>query len=676
MLDGNVLITGGAGYLGRGFFGRARKEGWSWKPTVLSRDDSKHAALQRRYPEVETVVGDVGLDSIEYLTALMRGFDIVIHAAAWKYVDRAEGAAFATVQTNIVGSANVARAAMKARVPRVVGVSTDKACVDYHARVQLADGSSRAIAELVRERSIRSVRTLSAEGVFAESPIAGWYKNQRAGRRMIAVSYEHGPHHGGHVQRALVTEDHPVLTVEGWCSAAKVDGVDLITSESAPNESQERLLIGTILGDAHVRRGRSGLQRYQAGSPSWNTVTANALAGLGASVRNHRNGGTTLMTRAAGWAARLRMEFYPDGWKAVPRTLVEQAFSPEMLAAWYMDDGTLARDRRHPAARPLARFATHGFIESDVHWLADLFTARGLPATVQRVAWHGHGPYYELRLTADASDRLFETIGRFIVSGMRHKVPEWALPYDAEAWALGASVPFIARGRAEEQTVPGRDVYCLDIKDTHNFAVAGVVLHNCQPVNNYGATKLMMERLFQEADRLGETTFNVVRYGNVIGSTGSVIPMFMAAVEEGKPVRLTDPAMTRFWMSVDEAIDLILYALRSPKGGEVIIPNCRALSMQDLVRVVLGYNEHGELPDDGRVEIIGIRPGEKRHEALMHKAESVRARREGTPPYIHLSPPDTPITNVAPWEITSDNPPGGQIGIGEMRVFIEQAAEV
>ncbi len=325
MLSGNVLITGGAGFLGRGIIRRALRENWDARIVVLSRDDSKHAALQRRYPEVECVLGDVGLDTVDRLASLMRGFDTVIHAAASKYVDRSERAAIATIQTNVIGTMQVAEAASRARVRDAVVISTDKACA---------------------------------------------------------------------------------------------------------------------------------------------------------------------------------------------------------------------------------------------------------------------------------------------------------------------------------------------------------------PVNVYGASKFIGERIFQEADRTSATRFVGCRYGNVVGSTGSVIPLFMGWVDEGKPIRLTDPRMTRFWMGIDEAVDVIVRSLhRSTPGGTIVIPSMRASTMKDLARMALGYNEHGELPDDGRVEIIGIRPGEKRHEAIVNMQESVRCTRmEGG--YYYLASPDSDPTNPNAFEIVSSAPPGGSIPINELRHLVEEAADV
>ena len=135
-----------------------------------------------------------------------------------------------------------------------------------------------------------------------------------------------------------------------------------------------------------------------------------------------------------------------------------------------------------------------------------------------------------------------------------------------------------------------------------------------QPVNVYGCSKMAMERLFAEISGYG-TTFTCVRYGNVIGSTGSVIPLFRRQFAETGTVKVTDPKMTRFWMGVDEAIDLILIGLEASPGS-IAIPLVRAMTLADTVCAAVG--------DDAPVEITGARPGEKMHEALLHYQESVR----------------------------------------------------
>lgn len=186
-----------------------------------------------------------------------------------------------------------------------------------------------------------------------------------------------------------------------------------------------------------------------------------------------------------------------------------------------------------------------------------------------------------------------------------------------------------------------------------------------QPVNVYGCSKMAMERLFSEASAF-DTTFTCVRYGNVIGSTGSVIPFFQKQAYDLGKVTLTDPNMTRFWMGVDEAIDLIAIALGHEKvvPGAIIIPEVRAMKMVDVVEAAVGETE---------IEIIGMRPGEKMHERLLHNEESVRVIdwKEG---WLSLLPPGAK-PGTEPFTITSQNPHHWMTPV-EMHELIEDAKEL
>ena len=200
----------------------------------------------------------------------------------------------------------------------------------------------------------------------------------------------------------------------------------------------------------------------------------------------------------------------------------------------------------------------------------------------------------------------------------------------------------------------------------------------CEPVNVYGLTKAVMERVFQEADRLSATRFTVVRYGNVVGSTGSVVPLFRGRLDAGEKIRLTNPRMTRFWMGVEEAIDLIVDALADASGypGHVFIPSPRALQLGDLARIALDI-EAGEPLSDDRVEIIGERPGEKRHESLIHRHESVRA----VPADVERAwdwalAPAGSAASSEPFEVTSDAPPAGWMPLEEMIELMADAETV
>jgi len=140
------------------------------------------------------------------------------------------------------------------------------------------------------------------------------------------------------------------------------------------------------------------------------------------------------------------------------------------------------------------------------------------------------------------------------------------------------------------------------------------------PLNTYGATKLLAEKLFVSANNYLDkekykTKFFAVRYGNVLGSSGSVIPKFIEQIKANKQVTITDPKMTRFSITMDEALDLILNAITSAKGSEIFIPKLRAYNIVDV------KNALTELISDTGEKITGIRTGEKLHETLINEDE-------------------------------------------------------
>ena len=150
------------------------------------------------------------------------------------------------------------------------------------------------------------------------------------------------------------------------------------------------------------------------------------------------------------------------------------------------------------------------------------------------------------------------------------------------------------------------------------------------PTNVMGASKLMGERLMAAANSNGRDNgpiFTSTRFGNVLGSRGSVIPIFREQICRGGPVTLTDPAMTRFIMSLEGAIHLVIESARHALGGEVFITKMPAIRIKDLADVMIrelapGY---GFAPEDININVIGNKPGEKMYEELMNEEEIRRA---------------------------------------------------
>lgn len=186
---------------------------------------------------------------------------------------------------------------------------------------------------------------------------------------------------------------------------------------------------------------------------------------------------------------------------------------------------------------------------------------------------------------------------------------------------------------------------CLD--KNVEFALAIGTDKAVSPFNTYGATKLLMERLFVSANYYKgshKTKFSCVRYGNVMGSRGSVIPIFVQQIKAGKKVTITDPEMTRFNITMNQALDLILRVLKNGHGGDVFVPKLKAYKVWDLKDVLCDLLDN----KDG-FEKIPIRPGEKMHEILINEHEIRSTYESNDGDYVIYENPIMPQLENSPY---------------------------
>ena len=142
----------------------------------------------------------------------------------------------------------------------------------------------------------------------------------------------------------------------------------------------------------------------------------------------------------------------------------------------------------------------------------------------------------------------------------------------------------------------------------------------CNPINLYGATKLCSDKLFVAANSYSGdagTKFSVVRYGNVVGSRGSVVPFFKEKMKEGV-LPITDERMTRFWITVEQGVRFVIKNFERMHGGEIFVPKIPSMNIMDLAKAIA---------PDSKTKIVGIRPGEKLHEVMI-SADDARNTRE------------------------------------------------
>jgi UDP-glucose 4-epimerase len=160
----------------------------------------------------------------------------------------------------------------------------------------------------------------------------------------------------------------------------------------------------------------------------------------------------------------------------------------------------------------------------------------------------------------------------------------------------------------------------------------------CSPVNVYGMCKAMSERVVTSQARTGVPSIKYlcVRYGNVLESRGSIIPLFKYQMESSDSLTVTDPNMTRFLMTLDDSVDLITYAIKNGVSGETWIPRLQSMKIGDLAEI---FSSISKKP----IKYVGVRPGEKQHEDLVNDSESCRTR--STTNHYIIDPAYTPGSN-------------------------------
>lgn len=213
------------------------------------------------------------------------------------------------------------------------------------------------------------------------------------------------------------------------------------------------------------------------------------------------------------------------------------------------------------------------------------------------------------------------------------------------------------------KVIPVSEYYSMDTIDNNVFGSMNVCLaarevgvkdvigistdKAAHPVNAYGATKYLMEKIFVEFARDDPTVnYHLTRYGNILESTGSVIEAWKKSIAAGEPIKITDPEMTRFWLSPQQAVTLVTMALKL-ESGTILIPKAPALSIENLAQYTLG--------NEFEYELIPMRPGEKIHEELLTIEETEYATESQD--FFFLRPTTSPKVDVPCKPYSSDMAP-------------------
>lgn len=213
-------------------------------------------------------------------------------------------------------------------------------------------------------------------------------------------------------------------------------------------------------------------------------------------------------------------------------------------------------------------------------------------------------------------------------------------------------VDYIFHAAALKQ-VPSCEFYPMEAVKTNVYGTENVLeaaIANCvskviclstdkavYPINSMGISKAMMEKVMIAKSRYAENFSTVIcgtRYGNVMASRGSVIPLFRESIKSGKPITITDPNMTRFMMTLDDAVDLVIYAFKKAKNGDIFVQKSPSATIDILSRAMLDLYQCKNHP----IKYIGTRHGEKEYEVLLSREEMARAKNLGD--YYRIPPDD------------------------------------
>lgn len=229
---------------------------------------------------------------------------------------------------------------------------------------------------------------------------------------------------------------------------------------------------------------------------------------------------------------------------------------------------------------------------------------------------------------------------RFLIGDIRDKARLQLAMVDADVIIHAAALKVVPTGESDPIEFVKTNVIgtqnliecCLNAynKGAHLKVMMLSTDKAVHPINLYGATKLCAEKLFLAANNIhGEfgPRFSVVRYGNVAGSNGSVIPLFAKCIKEKIALPVTDYSMTRFYLEINEAIEFTLNSISKMQGGEVFIPNMPSFRINDLVTAFYSNGDYTYYDSN----IIGIRPGEKLHERILSDYEIDLPQYKGIP---------------------------------------------
>jgi len=610
-----LLVTGGTGSFGNALIDYLHDSGAEF--VVYSRDETKQHEMyiSRQDRRIAYVIGDVR--DREKLTQTMRGVDYVVHAAALKHVPTGEKWPEEVIQTNVLGTKNVVDAAEYCDVKALVNLS----CYDEQTRLFTKDGLKYWYELKVGD----VVFGVTTNDILEEQPVLDVITQEYNGKMC---------EFRGRRTDLLVTPNHRMfyLTATGNMKVVRADECERMVSQlripqgawtDRDSKGRFRVKTGPVTRTSFFSSQRFYNLRKRHNMIPYRLPTKELyyLTGLFISDGFLNSDNSIVLCIPRNDPANRKAKLVLESW-GLPIHFIDNhggflEFSSRALHEFWASCGKGAANKCIPnwmleSSKELLNSLLEGLIDGDGYRQGKLLQYTTVSKKLARDVVElyiklGLSPY----IATHPAEKI--TIGDHQANG-------------SEAYYVyGSATPkYIQTANARQVDYSGK-VWCVRVQTGNvlverngKFAICGNTDKAAYPIGAYGMSKALAEKV--ALAHSGKTKITCLRYGNVLGSRGSIIPLFLGFIAQGKPITITNPNMTRFVLTLEEAVKLSLRCLLDGKDGELFImrpPACKVETVVDALELHFGKKLDRQ--------VIGIRPGEKMHEVLLTGAEVYRA---------------------------------------------------
>ena len=375
------------------------------------------------------------------------------------------------------------------------GERKDFRCLHPNTLIKFHDGSTERIANVVNNKIDKPIFVYD-NGKLVLSKIKKWVKSELGNRHFYSITTDRLDKKYG----CILTNDHKILTEKrGWVTVDELKNNEkILTSFPKANKNQEQLLIGSLLGDGHIRsRTNAKTAVYSEGhSPKqkeYLELKAKVLNSLNAKViyvkpnksQKIPYGKYSLYTKTNPYLGEIRELFYNNSKKHIPRKYISDNFTLFSLAVWFMDDGCTYVRNSIEGLKYESEIATNSFDKSDVEWLVKMLKKMGYYCVAKK---HGKETVknlgYRIFFNTESTNKLLKDIAKYVPESMRYKVGHRndVDKFDEKLWTSEDALGYFDKVKKQKHYNKGyNNVYCLSVENkSSNFMTSSIIVHNCE----------------------------------------------------------------------------------------------------------------------------------------------------------------------------------------------------